>query len=71
MLAAHGTGDLAIAATSMLLIWLVYLVRERSAVGKDFRHAPVWLRWGAYLGLTAGILFFNMDSNAGFIYFNF
>jgi hypothetical protein len=55
----------------MLVIWLVYLVRECSAVGKDFFQAPLWLRWAAYISLTVGILFFNMDSNAGFIYFNF
>lgn len=71
LIAAHGTGDLVIASASLLVIWLVSLVRERSAVGSDFYHAPAWLRWGVYLCLTAGILLFNMDSNAGFIYFNF
>jgi len=55
----------------MLVIWLVYLAREHSPVGKDFTRMPAVLRWGAYLCLTAGILLFNMDSNAGFIYFNF
>ncbi len=71
MFTAHGMSDLVIAAASLLVIWLVYLVRERSAVGRDFFDAPAWLRWGVYFCLTAGILFFNMDSNAGFIYFNF
>jgi alginate O-acetyltransferase complex protein AlgI len=71
LFAVHGTSDLIIAAASMLVIWLVYLVRERSVVGRDFSHAPAWQRWGVYLCLTAGILIFNMDSNAGFIYFNF
>lgn len=71
MFAPHGMSDLVIAAASLLVIWLVFLVRERSAVGRDFFDAPVWLRWGVYLSITTGILLFNMDSNAGFIYFNF
>ena len=71
LFATHGTNDLVIAVAALLVIWLVYLVRERSVLGRDFFQAPLWLRWGAYLSLTAGILFFNMDSNAGFIYFNF
>lgn len=71
MFAVHGTSDLMIAIASMLVIWLVYLVRECTVVGRDFFHAPAWLRWGVYACLTLGILFFNMDSNAGFIYFNF
>lgn len=70
LLAGQGSSDLVIAAGSILVIWLVHLVRERSA-GKDLFQAPALLRWGAYLGLAAGLLFFNMDSNAGFIYFNF
>lgn len=71
LLAAHGAVDLAIAAGSMLVISLVAVLREHAAVGRDFNQAPAFLRWGAYLCLAAGILFFNMDSNAGFIYFNF
>jgi alginate O-acetyltransferase complex protein AlgI len=68
---ARGTGDLLIAAASMLVIWLVYLAGEHFAVAKAFPTAPPFLRGAVYLCLAAGILFFNMDSNAGFIYFNF
>jgi len=71
LLTAHGSTDLAIVAFSLPVIWLVHLARERFAAGRDFFAAPALLRWGVYLGLAAGILFFNMDSNAGFIYFNF
>lgn len=71
LFAAHGSTDLMIVAGSLSVIWLAYLVRERSPAGRDFNLAPSWLRWGVYLGLAAGILMFNMDSNAGFIYFNF
>lgn len=71
LLAAHGSTDLAIVTVSLMVIWLVHLARERTRAGREFLAAPAWLRWGVYAGLTAGILFFNMDSNAGFIYFNF
>lgn len=72
VLLAHGGTDLAIAAVSILVIWLVALVKERTRLGADFfQAAPLPLRWSAYFGLVAGILLFNMDSNAGFIYFNF
>ena len=71
LIAAVGTADLTIAAASILAVWLVYLAREHSPLGRDFFQLPVPLRWGAYLSLTAGILLFNMDSNAGFIYFSF
>ena len=71
LLAAQGTTDLAIAAGSMLAIWLVALARERTSLGRDFYGAPAALRLGVYLCLAAGVLLFNMDSNAGFIYFNF
>jgi D-alanyl-lipoteichoic acid acyltransferase DltB (MBOAT superfamily) len=71
LLAAHGTSDLIIAGASMLVIGLVCVVRERTVLGRDFLHAPAKLKWVVYLCLAVGILFFNMDSNAGFIYFNF
>ena len=71
LLAAHGTSDLMIAAASMLVIWLVYLLKEGTMFGRDFMLMPAKLRWGVYLCLAVGITFFNMDSNAGFIYFNF
>ncbi|MBU5636007.1 hypothetical protein KOM00_04605 [Geomonas sp. Red69] len=71
LFAAQGATDLAIVSVSGVLMLSVYLVRERNLAQKDFFQAPLWIRWGVYLGLTAGLLFFNMDSNAGFIYFNF
>jgi D-alanyl-lipoteichoic acid acyltransferase DltB (MBOAT superfamily) len=71
MVSPHGTSDLIIAVSSILVIWLVSLVKVCFTFGRDFYQSPLWLRWGVYLCLTAGILVFNMDSNAGFIYFNF
>jgi alginate O-acetyltransferase complex protein AlgI len=71
LFAAHEPNDLIISAASIIVIWLVYMVRTRSVVGSDFFQAPAWLRWGVYICLSAGILFFNMDSNAGFLYFSF
>lgn len=70
LLMAHGSTDLAILGASMPILWLVYLAGERSVV-RDFFLAALWLRWGVYVCLAALILLFNMDSNAGFIYFNF
>lgn len=71
LLAAHGKTDLIIAAASMLAIWVVGFVKDKSLLGSDFYQTPAPLRWGLYVSLAAGILLFNMDSNAGFIYFNF
>jgi len=71
LLASHGNTDLAIAAGSLLVVWGVGMVRERSALGRDFHAAPAPLRIAVYLALAAGVLLFNMDSNAGFLYFNF
>jgi alginate O-acetyltransferase complex protein AlgI len=71
LLASQGGTDLAIACGSLLAVWLVAWAREHSALGRDFYAAPALLRLGVYLCLAAGVLLFNMDSNAGFIYFNF
>jgi alginate O-acetyltransferase complex protein AlgI len=71
LLGSQESSDLVIITASMLIIWLVCLAKEHLGVGRDFFAAPPFLRWAVYLCLAAGILFFNMDSNAGFIYFNF
>jgi alginate O-acetyltransferase complex protein AlgI len=71
LLMTGGMDDLSILSGSLVLIWTVYGLREKTPVGKDFYSAPFWFKWGAWTGLLLLLLLFTTENNMGFIYFQF
>lgn len=70
-LLAYGKTNLLIVMFSLILIWIIYWIKEKTKLSLQFFSAPIWCRWSVYFALATLLLLFNTDNNVGYIYFRF